>query len=87
MSRRRTTGAVLVKDPPAEEAAILRMARFRTKPMLEMWARLQWEHEGPHPIAEIDILQLLASAYVQGVRDTAQATVNSGWQPPEGDPS
>lgn len=68
--------ASVEKDPGAQE--VLKNARRRVEPIAKLWGILQAE-DGRVP--SIDFFGLLASCYLQGVRDTAEVVVGRGWKP------
>lgn len=68
------------------ELPVLALGLQRVGPFLEEWARLQWTGPGPAPdiaTTRITLPELLAMAYLQGVRDAAEVTCRAGWTPPE----
>lgn len=63
---------VLQKVP----AAALQVAKRRVQGLTHEWAMRE-------PLDGLDLNALLASAYLQGVEDSAAALYQRGWLPPE----
>lgn len=62
------------------ELAAFETGRRRCVGMLKLWGILQTDT----PTGRVpDMLGLLASCYLQGVRDTAEALKANGWKMPE----
>jgi hypothetical protein len=86
VSRKTKRPPVSVVESGPEEAEVMRIGRLRCADFLELWARLQWPFpsEAPSAVGRMTILDLLASCYLQGIRDAAQGITQAGWKPPEG---
>jgi hypothetical protein len=68
------------EDANAEVAAVLAIGKRRCADMLRVWADQQWEHDSDPPTTggRMGILDLLASAYLQGVQDAGRTIAKRG---------
>lgn len=69
-----------------EERPILEIGLRRVGPFLERWAAMQWTASGDPPdipAVRMTLPQVLAAAYLQGVRDAGETLARAGWLRPE----
>lgn len=75
-----------IRDITSEERRVLDMGVRRVGPWLKRWAGLQWTADMSVPddltASRVTLPQLLAMAYLQGVKDAGEVAVKAGWGPP-----